>query len=339
MNPLLGQNLGRWAEVYFTNPPEKREQAVRNLLQELQAQESLRDRSLQTSYGDTGLTSPKSFLPSQAINEPPALVDSGPVTTLPAQTSDVQTAGEARSNEGHAQDLGSNDIRSNDLSSNNAWPRKSAPARNRYRLYVGSMLVITVLALGYFAWRGSQTELGKSRTAPAPQAVPRESATPAQPQGITTDTSQQISAANNQPVPPSPIAPAPGAVSTNNESRTTMEPEKPVPSTMPATGSAETNPAANARAAKGAEELTMAKSYLNGSGGKARDSVKAVKWLWQAVALQNTEATELLADLYLKGEGVPKNCEQARILLEAAAHKGVQKATERLRHFQDSGCQ
>ena len=24
LNPLLGQHMGRWAEVYFTSPPEKR---------------------------------------------------------------------------------------------------------------------------------------------------------------------------------------------------------------------------------------------------------------------------------------------------------------------------
>jgi len=28
LNPLLAENMGRWAEVYFTNPPEKREQAI-----------------------------------------------------------------------------------------------------------------------------------------------------------------------------------------------------------------------------------------------------------------------------------------------------------------------
>jgi len=37
MNPTLGRNLGRWAEVYFTSPPEKREEAVVELLRELKA--------------------------------------------------------------------------------------------------------------------------------------------------------------------------------------------------------------------------------------------------------------------------------------------------------------
>jgi hypothetical protein len=34
-NPLLEQNLGRWAKVYFGAPPAKREQAVNRLLEEI----------------------------------------------------------------------------------------------------------------------------------------------------------------------------------------------------------------------------------------------------------------------------------------------------------------
>ena len=37
-NPLLAENLRRWAEVYFSNPPERREQAISELLRELQEQ-------------------------------------------------------------------------------------------------------------------------------------------------------------------------------------------------------------------------------------------------------------------------------------------------------------
>ena len=36
LNPTLGRHLGRWAQVYFTSPPEKREEAVEELLRELQ---------------------------------------------------------------------------------------------------------------------------------------------------------------------------------------------------------------------------------------------------------------------------------------------------------------
>src|ERR1035441_3991445 len=36
LNPLLAAHMGRWAEVYFTNPPEKRGQAIAELLRELE---------------------------------------------------------------------------------------------------------------------------------------------------------------------------------------------------------------------------------------------------------------------------------------------------------------
>src|SRR6478672_11770781 len=35
-NPALERNLGRWAQVYFSNPPGKRQQAVSKLLEEIQ---------------------------------------------------------------------------------------------------------------------------------------------------------------------------------------------------------------------------------------------------------------------------------------------------------------
>ncbi len=37
LNPTLGQNLGRWADVYYSSPPERREQALLDLLHELES--------------------------------------------------------------------------------------------------------------------------------------------------------------------------------------------------------------------------------------------------------------------------------------------------------------
>src|SRR5260370_33766690 len=37
LNPVLAAHMGRWAEVYFTSPPEKREQAVAELIRELKS--------------------------------------------------------------------------------------------------------------------------------------------------------------------------------------------------------------------------------------------------------------------------------------------------------------
>ena len=61
--------------------------------------------------------------------------------------------------------------------------------------------------------------------------------------------------------------------------------------------------------------------------------------MWKAVAKQNGAATLLLADLYMRGDGVPKSCDQARLLLVAAAKKGVPEAAQALRNLESSGCQ
>jgi len=83
----------------------------------------------------------------------------------------------------------------------------------------------------------------------------------------------------------------------------------------------------------------MAQKYLKGAHGAAPDSSEAAQWLWKAVAKKNMTATLLLSDLYLRGDGVARSCDQARLLLEAAAQKGMAVAETRLRNLQDSGCQ
>jgi len=89
----------------------------------------------------------------------------------------------------------------------------------------------------------------------------------------------------------------------------------------------------------GSEELVLARKYLKGNSGAVGDSQEAAVWLWKAVAKQNLAATMLLSDLYLRGDGVPKSCDQARLLLDAAARKGATGAAERLRNLQAFGCQ
>jgi TPR repeat protein len=96
---------------------------------------------------------------------------------------------------------------------------------------------------------------------------------------------------------------------------------------------------ATASPANGGEELAVAQRYLRGVGGQRRDAAEAAKWLWKSIAKHNSEATLLLADLYLKGDGVSKNCDQARVLLDSAARKGMAGAGERLRNLQAFGCQ
>lgn len=85
-------------------------------------------------------------------------------------------------------------------------------------------------------------------------------------------------------------------------------------------------------------ELILARHYLNAQG-TARNSAEAAQWLWKAVGKQNSAAALLLADLYMHGDGVRKNCDQARLLLVAAAKKGVPEVGVKLRNLESSGCQ
>jgi TPR repeat protein len=89
----------------------------------------------------------------------------------------------------------------------------------------------------------------------------------------------------------------------------------------------------------GADEFVMAQRYLSGTSGQARDSAEAAKWLWKSIAKHNGPAMLVLADLYLKGDGVSKNCDQARVLLDSAALRGMAGAGEKIRHLQAFGCQ
>jgi hypothetical protein len=87
----------------------------------------------------------------------------------------------------------------------------------------------------------------------------------------------------------------------------------------------------------GKTELAAAQASLRGTNG-ARDSAKAARLLWAAVKNNNSTAEVLLADLYLRGDGVPKSCEQGRVLLEAASRSGNAQAKEKLSEIHATGC-
>jgi TPR repeat protein len=61
-----------------------------------------------------------------------------------------------------------------------------------------------------------------------------------------------------------------------------------------------------------------------------KDTTVAAQWLWKAVAKQNTEAAIILSRMYMLGDGVQKNCDQARLLLMPAAKRGSKQADEAL---------
>jgi TPR repeat protein len=60
--------------------------------------------------------------------------------------------------------------------------------------------------------------------------------------------------------------------------------------------------------------------------------------LWTSVQAGNTKAAVALAELYIKGEGVPQSCNQARVLLLVASEKRNAEAIKRLHELDKTGC-
>jgi PilZ domain-containing protein len=88
----------------------------------------------------------------------------------------------------------------------------------------------------------------------------------------------------------------------------------------------------------GQTEFLQAMSLLH--GGDAKNNLgQAIGLLWTAVEKGNPAAEVALADLYWRGRGVVKNCDQTRILLTAAARKGSADGKKRLQQFQEAGCE
>jgi hypothetical protein len=409
-NPVLGQHMGRWAEVYFTTPPEKRREAVQQLLRELAADSraeraTLKNRHEQVESRDPVMESrswseavPLAVVCRQCGGESPAsqkycgscgaVLPEGtrwPSSVAPA--SEWQTAHSSLEEAPFAPfaslirdasldaSLGASDDEEALRPVAGDAPRfipEYEPVRYRYRLYVGAALAALIGLLVFAAWRinavsSDGTAPGVQQPAPLPALPPST-----QP---TASSSPQGSAMKVPPPPQSPpvastphqlanraAAPEPRSPAAPQASGTKAPPAQSAQVTAPpaqlANGSvapAPRSPAAPLLAANrapvaentgvpgtvgdGSDELAVAQSYLNGRHGAPRDSTEAVRWLWRSVAKQNATATLLLSDFYLRGDGVSKSCDQARLLLDAAARKGKAAAGERLRNLQAFGCQ
>src|SRR5215813_95033 len=87
----------------------------------------------------------------------------------------------------------------------------------------------------------------------------------------------------------------------------------------------------------GQKEFEQARNMLKGNH-RQRELRGAVDLLWTGVAKGYVPAEVTLADLYARGDGVSKNCTQARLLLRAAIQKGSPEARRRLDQLKRQGC-
>lgn len=75
-----------------------------------------------------------------------------------------------------------------------------------------------------------------------------------------------------------------------------------------------------------------------GATSSSQDRSAEVTRLWSEVTSGDSSAEVDLARLYVRGEGVPRNCLQARVLLRAAAKNGSAEARQQLKRLRSSGC-
>ena len=81
------------------------------------------------------------------------------------------------------------------------------------------------------------------------------------------------------------------------------------------------------------------RSPVRRSPNSAQDRSAEVTRLWSVVASGNASAEVDLARIYLRGDGAPQNCEQAKVLLRAAANNGSVEARQELKKLRTSNCQ
>jgi len=372
LNPLLAAHMGRWAEVYFTNPPEKREQAVAELIRELESVSPREPGSIQENTEQAMDATETAAVPAAAYAAEPLCTCGGcgyensaeqkfcgmcgaPLQAPPeahlrhvaeaAQIPEASWREPEHSPGGNSEDSANEPAVSVaagrvDNPGNSAWmPQEelpslaleSEPVPYRYRRYVAAALSILLVLLLYMAWRGTKAISG----AAGPQSAPSRVAPPPP----APDSAAEPSAAPGDARKGNPESKLPAAaIPSKNQPEAAPQKNQ---TAQPASriGAVSASSPALAAEPNGAEELATAENYLNGRQGVTRDRGEAALWLWKAVRKENAAAALALSDLYLRGDGVPKNCEQARVLLDAAARKGVKAAGERLRNLQAFGCQ
>jgi hypothetical protein len=374
--------MGRWAQAYFTSPPERREQAVQELLRELEAENAAQVPSRDAA--PSPMTAQRSELPSgrDSASEEPAIMRCracgqsnassqkfcgmcgarlGDEGTLPdLHKEDAQEEGlnvaelhianqqiedelpesrfVPRDHDVYVSKLNTNELSLfqstrdveyyDDEDGNEIFsvPRSSGS----YRIYVGIVLAMIIGGLAYMAWRSEQLSSKDSTPSAPPQS------TAAGPAPSTSSAPATPSKPERTPPAETQAAPAPAKPAHEEASNRADGTAPALPHGISRPPKAD---APDLSGGTGGEELALAQRYLNGTNGQGRNSAEAAKWLWKAIAKHNAQATLVLSDLYLRGDGVSKNCDQARVLLDTAALKGVKDAGARLRHLQAFGCQ
>jgi hypothetical protein len=219
-----------------------------------------------------------------------------------------------------------------------SWDQEAFLRGSRPRFFqgfvTGAIASAILAAVLFFAYGDPGTWLtqGRAKTSasPPPQAVPQAPQRPAAAYSQLPSSGLPPSGSIETPAPSAPV-PDSGDSNANGAAAQTR-PEPPTAGVAPAQQSLPPKGTDS-----GDADFALAERYLREKSGPG-SSAAAANALWAAVRKGNVSAEIVLADLYARGDGVRKNCDQARVLLRAAAEKGSTLASRELGEIIRTGC-
>lgn len=207
----------------------------------------------------------------------------------------------------------------------------------KQRVWIATAAVLVFVALAVVQWRNQFADNSKrleqrftdkilelaarddadaDKNQPAASADPVDRNPPPSQSQPSSNPPQESAAANQggqTPAPTSANAAGPANTATQGQPPKIV-PDKPAPPRL-------TSP--------GAQEMMRAE--------EAKTAAARSEWLWKATAKGNPDAPVQLADLYVAGNGVPRSCEQAIVLLKTAALGNNARACNRLASMYTTG--
>ncbi len=240
-------------------------------------------------------------------------------------------------------------------------PSPAVP-RSHWRAWLAVVVIAIFGVLGYLEWRAERNQTngpiglvkmqferlkgGKGALVtpatppPAPKATPAGEVEPQNSTGPSMEVTPQAKSPSANPsasnpvhtATPTPQKPAnqPGQGSSSPAPAKPADEAKPTatPQADKAAGAVPSQEAASGEQAAGGMDVPGKEELLKAEN--ASDPAATAVWLWRAVAKGNPEAPVRLANLYIKGDGIPQNCDQAIVLLQSAAAKENAAARSRL---------
>jgi hypothetical protein len=330
-NPVLERNLGRWAQVYFSTPPAKRQQAVGKLLEEIQRETGAgrADKAVRPYFARDEKFQSALCAACQHQNPPGHKFCSRCGQTLhPVQPDSTRHPSEAEVGEAPPS-RSENDVQWLRDRAFSGLEGSASPQRRGWK-YLAGAFVLVLAGFAYLQW-APRPRTGVPSATPAPQVNAPVASLPQNSPPAESNPAEAIS-----PEAKTPGTPDAGHLAAHDRAAVPAG-FQPASQKSPLLNAQSSRPAL-AGEASGDSDLRLARRYLGGSMG-VRDSSEAAKLLWKSVGKQNATAALLLSGLYLRGDGVPRSCDQARLLLIAAARRGAPQAAQQLRDLESQGCQ